>query len=371
MLEARVYNTLQSIPETEWKHCFPSQIEDYNYFRAIEDANLTDFSWRYVTIWEDNRLCAAAPFFLTDYDLTTTLQGKIKSLLSTLKKIWPRVFNMRMACLGSPCTETGYIGIADHIYEFDKIYNLLRLLFINFENYAAANYCKLTAIKDIVPAVQNLFGHLIYEKKYQFMPGLPIAWLKTDFKTIDEYLGRLSYSMRKNMRRKLKSFETVRVETRSDIADVIEMIMDLYNDTWNRSDWKFEKLTAEYFINVLKNLPGRSFCNLYYVDDKLLAMNLLIHDEDTLVDKFFCMDGVRGRFYNLYYLSWFQNIQYCLDHGFSVYQSGQSYYDNKIKLGSQLTQNAMYFKHGSKIAQYILQLLSPWLSADADMVEAD
>jgi hypothetical protein len=74
------------------------------------------------------------------------------------------------------------------------------------------------------------------------------------------------------------------------------------------------------------------------------------------------MDADRGRSFNLYYLSWFTNIEYCLRHGIRRYQSGQAYYANKVRLGSKLTSNVMLFRHRNRAVQSILQLAAPLLS---------
>ena len=140
--------------------------------------------------------------------------------------------------------------------------------------------------------------------------------------------------------------------------------MALYHDTRNRSDWQFEELTPEYFERILTRMAGRSYCAFYFVEDRLLATNLIVHDEHVAIDKFFCMDGEKGRPYNLYFLSWFTNLRYCLDHGISRYQSGQAYYENKIRLGSKLTSNAMFFRHRNPFLQRLLRLVSPLFSSD-------
>jgi hypothetical protein len=76
------------------------------------------------------------------------------------------------------------------------------------------------------------------------------------------------------------------------------------------------------------------------------------------------MDGEQGRPYNLYFLSWFTNLRYCLEHGIGRYQSGQAYYENKVRLGSKLTANAMFFRHRNPFLQKILRLVSPLFSTD-------
>ena len=196
------------------------------------------------------------------------------------------------------------------------------------------------------------------------MPGMPTAWLNIDFASIDEYLSRLSSSTRKDMRRKLRSSDRLRLEYKTNVDDVLAEIMTLYHDTRNRSEWQFEELTPGYFQGVLARMPERSFCTLYYAGNQLLAANLLIHDEHTLLDKFFCMNGEYGRPYNLYFLSWFTNIRFCLERGLMRYQSGQAYYENKLRLGSRLTRNTIYFKHRNMLAQGLLRFAAPLLSAD-------
>jgi hypothetical protein len=48
------------------------------------------------------------------------------------------------------------------------------------------------------------------------------------------------------------------------------------------------------------------------------------------------------------------------------YQSGQAYYENKLRLGSQLTHNAMFFRHRNRLTQAALRLVSPFLSASEE-----
>src|SRR5262249_30215039 len=152
----------------------------------------------------------------------------------------------------------------------------------------------------------------------------------------------------------LKSFDQVRVEVRTDFGNLLPQVMALYHDTRNRSKWQFEELTAAYFEGILSRMRQRSFCVLYFVEDELLAANLIVHDEHVAIDKFFCMDGERGRPHNLYFLSWFTNVRYCLDQGLRRYQSGQSHYENKLRLGSRLTANAMFFRHRNPALQVVL-----------------
>lgn len=358
-----ILQTLRDVGSLSWNKCFLGEVENYEYLSAIEEAGIKGFSWSYVTAWEHGVLVAAMPGFITDYALDTTLQGTCKKITSSISSAFPNLFKLKMACLGSPCTEAGIAGFRPQLKMTDKRM-VLRAMALEFERFARAQGCSLISVKDIPEPLQALWEPAIQALKCASLPGPPTAYLDIDFASIEDYMARLSSATRKDMRRKLKAAEAVEIRTAHSLDDVLPQLMALYHDTRNRSGWQFEELTADYFRGVLANMQGNSFCTLYYVQGQLLAANLLVRDATTLIDKFFCMNYEAGRKYNLYFLSWFTNIRFCLEHGVMRYQSGQAHYENKLRLGSKLTRNQMYFKHRNVFAQGVLRLAAPVLSAD-------
>ena len=165
------------------------------------------------------------------------------------------------------------------------------------------------------------------------------------------------------MRRKLRGAGAVRVEIRRDLTGLEPEIMALYAETRARGDLQFETLTADYFTGVLARMGERAACVLYFVDDVLMAANLVLIDAGTLVDKFFCM-RTEGREHNLYFLSWFSNIRLCLELGLSRYQSGQAAYANKLRLDSRLIPTTMHFRHRNRVLNCVLSWAAPLLAPD-------
>ncbi len=369
MREFRVLHSLGEIARSEWNRCFPEEVENYDYLLAVEESGLKEFSFRYVTAWQGGELQSAVPLFITDYSLDTTLQGIGRRFTASIKNRFPTLLTLKLACLGSPCTESGTIGFYPRLNDPQR-QELFRAMLGYFESYGTAQGCRLLAAKDIPEPFQRRFAEVFQDAKFSTVPGLPTAWLNIDFASIDEYLGRLSPGTRKDMRRKLRAADRLRVEYETEVEEVLPELMALYHDTRNRSQWQFEELTPDYFTGVLARMPGRSFCTLYYAGSELLAANLLIHDERTLIDKFFCMNGESGRAYNLYFVSWFANIRLCLERGFTRYQSGQAYYENKLRLGSGLTRNTIFFKHRNALAHGLLRFAAPLLSADETLKQS-
>lgn len=366
MPEVRVVASLDEVDRAAWNRLFPGEAEDHDYLRAIEAAGLIGFRWRYALAFEGGALVAAAPGFLMDYALETTLDGRWRRWASAVRRLAPRLLTLRAACIGSPCTERALVGFAPEVPSGVRS-DLMKALVVGFETAARAEGCDLVALKDVAAADLAAWSAGARDLGYCGLASQPSADLAIDFADVDAYAARLSASARKDMRRKLRVRDQVRVEVRQDVDDVMPRIMDLYAQTRARADLALETLTPDYFRGVLKALPGRAMMVLYWEGEDLLAANLLIAEGPTLVDKYFCMDGVRGRALNLYFLSWFTNIGLCLSSGRTRYVAGQAAEDVKRRLGSRLTATAHYFRHRNPLHQAILVALAPLFATGPEL----
>ena len=362
MLDVRIVESLSAVSRDAWAAVFPGEIEDYDYLTVIERSGLEGFRWRYVLAYEAAELVAAAPAFLTDYALETTLTGASRCVAGVVRRVFPALLTLRLACIGSPCTETALIGILPRI-DPGLHGALMDALVTGFEAAARREGCSLIGLKDVVVAGRP--GWSARALGYRAIDSLPVAYLDIDFPSLDRYSQRLSASARKDMRRKLRALEGVRIEVRTQVDDVIDRIMALYGETRSRAEMSLEALTPAYFQGVLREMPGRALIVLYFDGDDLLAANLLLRDGATLLDKYFCMDAVRGRAFNLYFLSWFTNLRLCLEGGLTRYQAGQAAYEVKLRLGSRLTRTANYFRHRNPVLNALLRLAAPSFAADA------
>ncbi|MDB5444418.1 MAG: hypothetical protein JWP73_2794 [Phenylobacterium sp.] len=362
-LGTRVVRSITEIGAQAWDGCFPGALEGYDYLAAVEAAGLAGFDWRYVVVEQGGQVLAAAPGFFTDYSLDTTLTDLGRRLVAASRKIAPRAFTVRMACLGSPCTEDVGLGFAAHLPAARRA-EVLRALLTAFEAAAAQAGVWLLAIKDAPERDREVWSQATRTIGYRATPGMPSAELAIDFPDLDGYFATLSHATRKDMRRKLKALDELRIEVVQDLTGLEPRILELYRQTRERSDLQFEDLTAAYFTGVLARLRGRAICVVYWAGDELIGFNLLLQDGTTLLDKFFCMESARGPALNLYFVSWFTNVRLCLERGLKRYQSGQAAYENKLRLGSRLIGADMYFRHRRPLVNRALQWAAPLLADD-------
>ncbi|WP_256735338.1 GNAT family N-acetyltransferase, partial [Pseudomonas sp. 21615526] len=176
-------------------------------------------------------------------------------------------------------------------------------------------------------------------------------------------LGSLDKATRKDLRRKLRA-PGPRVEWRRNIDDVLPRIMALYEATLERSDLQFERLPAGYFTGILEQLQERAVCVLYWVDEQLVAFNLILLNQDRLIDKFFGEDSDYSREYSLAVRSWLTNIDYCIRNDIALYECGQAGYASKLLLGCEFQGNSMFFRHRNWLVNRALFVAKVFLRPD-------
>jgi len=347
-MHADVANSIDAFGRDEWNALFPAELEDWDYYRATEHAQLAGFTFVYFGVRVDGRLRAAVPGFAVDYRLDTTLSGALKRVAEAIKRVFPRLLSQRMLSLGSPVSEICHLGFAPDATPQEKR-ALLSAILDAVERHAAAERVQMIAIKDASAAQDALWSDAAHARGLRRQPGLPTAWLDVRFADIDAYLASLSAGTRKDMRRKLKKAAALQIEWRRDIADIRNDVMRLYQETYDRAEFDFEQLTLAYFEGVLRATGARASCVTYRLGGRLVAFNLVLHDSARLLDKFWGMDYAVAREYNLYFVSWFENVRWCIEHGVPLYQSGQGLHREKMRLGSRLGANWLWYRHRNRV----------------------
>jgi hypothetical protein len=77
-----------------------------------------------------------------------------------------------------------------------------------------------------------------------------------------------------------------------------------------------------------------------------------------MVDQFFCMDYGLGRKYNLYVLSWLENVRTCIERKIPLYYTGQGTEKTKAHLGAKFIPSFILFKHRHPLFDRLLVVQS-------------
>ncbi|MEO6876503.1 MAG: GNAT family N-acetyltransferase [Opitutaceae bacterium] len=366
--------TVDQIPRPEWDRLFGLLAEGYDFFRVLERSKLAGFNFSYAVVYEAGRVALIAPLFWADFDLAIGVDGLPDRLIRTTRNIFPRFLRARTLFCGSPFGEQGMLGMAGDATDPTALIGCLAAL---LNSFAREKGLRFILFKDFPPAAADLLRPL---ERLGFMRGdsFPNVIVDLPFDSMNAYLASLGAGTRKNLRRKVRQAQAAGWEGATEVRNVsavIEDIYSLYLKTYEQGTVHFEKLTRDYFLEVHRQMGDSARFFLHHVEGRLVAFNLCFLHGDLLIDKFIGMNYARVRKLNLYDVTWYSNVQWCLAHGVRHYQVGQTDCADKLRLGGRLMPLAYHARHLNPLAQILLRgmarLITPVTGAPADPYAGD
>lgn len=299
------------------------EAEGYAYYKAFQDSGIENFEFGYLVVRRDGGRVAVAPYFVTRYCVNTTLaEGWTKRMLGWL--------SFRIACVGHPSADLGMLDGEVSAEVLDAI---------NRELFKRA---RVVAYKDFAAGLP-LAG-------FSSEPNLPVARLAV---TADFY-ARLKGSVRREFGQRRRRARGLRIEECVTFPRAhAGRIYALYLQTLARAQTRFERLTPQFFERVA---PFGKYV-LYWENDTLIGFALLIGKGHFLLGKYLGMDYAKSRKYGLYFVMMLNHIDICIRDGYTIYQTGQSAYDFKARLGSRLIPTSIYFRHRNPVMNRLLAMI--------------
>ena len=99
-----------------------------------------------------------------------------------------------------------------------------------------------------------------------------------------------------------------------------------------QSEIHFDLLTRDFFAGLLQSreIGGVVFC--YRHDGELVGYNICLEHGGMLIDKYIGLRYPQARELDLYFVSWFVNLEHALERGLRFYVAGWT--DPEVKAGS-------------------------------------
>lgn len=215
----------------------------------------------------------------------------------------------------------------------------------------------------------------LQKQGFLIMEGQALAWLPVDYSDETDYLGRLSGSRRKDLKRKLKkrSDVEVRILNGGDPSflepETLDLYYRLYLNVFNQSEIHFDLLSKEFFSGLLQDKEAGSVIFTYYHNGQLIGYNICFVKDDVLIDKYIGLEYPAARECNLYFLSWFENLNYALGRGLKTYVAGWTDPEIKSYLGARFTftRHAVYIRN--PLLRFVLRRLKRLFESDSQWQE--
>lgn len=326
------------------------QLEPNALIGAIERNPPAGFDFSPVTI-AGKKL----PAFLAKFDLLLTADQPLRELVLNLTRLLPQRFT-------EPFLQPQTLFAGTTVSEFALIRPETEIAAVPAALLAAMRElkAKYVILKDIAPtaailspmenAVSNRLCEALAAAGFVLLDGQAMAYIPVDFSSLEEFYGRFSASRRSDFRRKQKkrAYTQMRLMRTGDPAlqddKTIDELYRLYENVYNNSAVHFDKLTWSFFAAILRDSAAGGILFTYYRQETLIGYSLCFHTGDILIDKFHGAVYPDYRLNNLYYVNWFDMLQYALDNHCKAVVFGWTNPEIKAYLGASFifTKHAVY-----------------------------
>jgi hypothetical protein len=338
--QLRTYSSITELPREDWDAVWPPLAEGWGFYRSQEQAGIEGFQFYYVALYAGEEPALVAPLFAADFNMGLAMDDAARERLQKLQRWWPKLLVFRTLFCGAPTSEKGVVGI-DERFRSDP--SLFAAFDAALRGLARRERAWMIVFKDFIDADLGLLAPL---KSHGWFTGdsVPTAKLDIAFGSTEQYLSTLSKCRRKDIKRKLKKNDKgarLEVEAVNDIAHCIDDAHRLYLAVRDHGPLQWERLTKAFFLNFTREMPANAVYFLYWLKDegggrRLVGLNFCLQFADRIVDKYIGMDYAVSRELNLYFVSFVNNVQWCIDHGLKTYILSQGGYRVKMHLGAQL-----------------------------------
>lgn len=353
---ARIVSALEGEDVARWQKAFAGHAKDHRYHRICAETLAGQFDHRFLFL-ENSATgeVALQQLFIVKQDLTAGMPGKLRALLNWPRKLFPRWLSLRMLMLGCSASEGSLDSTAP--WAVDALTEALA-------TYAKHLKVSIVLLKDYPSHYRDALKPLL-SRGYSRAPSMPACGLALDFASFEEFLQkRVSYSFRKNLRRKFKKLAEhppLALEVVTDVSHVADEIYPLYTQTFQRSELRFEELTKDFLVRIGREMPERARYFLWRQNGKIVAFALCIIHGDTIHDLNVGLDYSVALDLHLYFVTWRDVVQWALANGLKRYYTAPLNYDPKFHLRMELAPLDLYAWHTSRLINPIFKIALRYL----------
>ena len=365
-LVVRHLPSLSEIARESWDTLFPGKAEGWDYFQACERAAPAESQPSALVAYADGIAVAAAPVFRTSYRLDLELPAGLRPYAGMLGRIAPRLTKTPVLVMGSPLTEECPVGFHPEMGAAHRGHALTTLL-DGMTDLSRSSGISMLALKDIADSDARMFDDTLMPHGFTRVPTLPVATLHLPYEHEDQYLAALSPNMRRDLKKKMKSLGKVSVEICHSIDGIEDEIIQLFQETKAKSkaDYDgFDDVPDDYFRHVVAGLGDKALIVLCRVDGVLAGFSLSLVERNRIIGKYVGMRYPLAREHDVYFINWMTIVRYCIAHGIAWMQTGQTTYNQKLRLGCRLKRSWVYFRHRGLFAGPVVRAVGRRLRFD-------
>jgi predicted N-acyltransferase len=344
-----------------WVGSLAASSTDSRYYDLVYQSLKEQFIHLYLILKDqEDQTRAIQPFLIVHQDMLTGTPAFVRRWAESLRRRFPSFLKLPMLMVGCSAGE-GDLALDQKTSGVAWVAQALRE---SLPQVAKELKAALIVFKDF-PKRYREFLDPLRTAGFTRVPSMPATTLNLDFADFEEYLKtRVSYSMRKNLRKKFRKSESgppISVEAVEDITLRIDALLPLYQQTFNRSELRFEELNRDYFCELGKRMPDRSRFLIWTQEGRPVAFASCLVHAGVLKDNYIGLDYQVALDYHLYFVTWRDTIAWALKNGVHTYHSAPLNYDPKYHFRMDLDPLDLYVRSSYGWLNPVLRRLLPLL----------
>lgn len=334
MIRFDSYTSVDKIPVLVWERFVSKQAVglEINHLRAVEKSRINDIHPYYLIGFDENVPIGIAYCFSIQVDIAQMSDSYPQKVLDIVKCWMPGFLEVRIVELGHIASLGTTIEVLPGYLD-----GFLIELSKKIDDIARLENADLCLIRDL-PTTKCKDYSVLDKVGFQAFKGFPIARMKLNWNSFEDYLADLKSKRRKNIlqKREKLNVEEISVEVIEDYAPYADKLSELWsNVAKSNNGYSHEKLTPEYFRSMSLYMNGRSHVVAIKRKGEIVAYGLnLIGDEEY----FGMAEGMDYTFrdqYDLYANSIFESLSVACLLGKRNFNIGITTYDFKLSIGAQ------------------------------------
>lgn len=211
-------------------------------------------------------------------------------------------------------------------------------------------------MKDFYQHIKTLKGlYLILNSKdeWKLARGNTLSnyKIKIRWSKLDDYVDSMRSHYRYRLKKAIKKFTHVKMEVLEDNSLFDKDLYGLYEEVYNRSNEKLEKLSIDFF----RSFPSKII--KFTVNKEAIAFVQLVEHNQELTFLFGGFKHQLNATYDLYINMLLEIIRYGIEKGFQSIDLGQTAEETKSKLGAEKHPRYMYLHHSNFLINFVFNRL--------------
>jgi Acetyltransferase (GNAT) domain len=342
-----------------WAATFAERRKDHRYYEILEDTLPDDVEYRYFAIIDQaGCIQAVQPFFLLDQDILEGLGPQWQKWLARIRRFVPRFFKTRTLMVGCFAGE-GHVAGSDTLSPGEMAEILCR----EIVNLARSCRAQLIVLKEFPARYRSMLDCFV-RHGFARAPSMPMTALNIEHDDFDAYMqNALPRSERWQLRKKFKATygETLTFTVTDDARDAVDEIYPLYLQVFDRSKFRFEKLTADYFRRLGSDMKDKTLFFIWHRSGKAVAFSLCMVEGDGLFWEYVGLDYAVALDLHLYYYTIRDMMNWAMANGYKWLRSTGLSYEPKFRMRHELDPLDLYARLRSPLPNAIFRRLLPWI----------